>query len=162
MTFVSALFGRRGTDFETLCEKAKNDLATKTSAHQAMWGLGTSERWDLDQETGRLAFTFSDKIISCEAQIIGTWNSRAKTWLWGWGNTSVLKPLAGVSERLRDYGVRRAIEKLTTAKWTAGEEDAWLMVALAALLFEQQGAYRGPAGETFVFMTFGELTTRKR
>lgn len=155
-------FRKPPSEFDSLCEKAKHDLATKTAAHQATWGLGTSQRWDIDQEVGKLVFTFEEKIASCDAQIIGTWNSRAHTWLWAWSNSSIVESLTAISLKMRAYGEKHAIQRLTTPKWSAPEEDAWLMVALASLLFEQQGAYRGPAGDTYVFMTFGEVGLRKR
>jgi hypothetical protein len=162
MSIFGSLFSKPRSNFDELCEKARANLATQTAAHQGTWGLGTSERWNLDQETGQLAFTFSDRIAVCPAQIIGTWNSKAETWLWAWSNKSILAPLASVSHKMRQYGEQHRIGRLTTAKWSASGDEAWLMAALASLLFQQQGAYRGPAGETHVFMTFGEITIRKR
>ena len=155
-------FQRRSSEFDALCEKATHDLAAKTAGHQAAWGLGSSERWDLDQEVGKLVFTFPEKIASCDVQIIGTWNSQAHTWLWAWSNRSIEEPLTRVSLKMRDYGEEHGIERFTSPKWSATEDDAWLMAALASLLCEQQGAYRGPAGDTYVFMTFGEVVLRKQ
>jgi len=60
------------------------------------------------------------------------------------------------------YGTERGIEKLTTAKWSGPEEDAWQMAALACVIGDAQGVYRGPAGETFVFIAFGEPEIRKK
>jgi hypothetical protein len=40
--------------------------------------------------------------------------------------------------------------------------DAWRMTALANRLCGSNGAYRGPAGKTIVFMTFGEIQLEKR
>lgn len=162
MKFLASLFSKREAEFDKICEKAQLDLATKTATHRGAWGLGGSERWDLDQETGELVFTFPDKIASCDAQIIGTWNSQSKTWLWAWSNRSIVEALVTISLKMRAYGEAHRLERFTTAKWSASEADAWQMAALASLLFDQQGAYRGPAGETFVFMTFGEIRLQKR
>jgi hypothetical protein len=155
-------FQKRASDFDALCEKARHDLATKTAAHQGAWGLGTAERWDLDQEVGKLVFTFPEKIASCDAQIVGTWNSRGETWRWAWSNGSIAEPLTTISLKMREYGAKHGIERFTNPKWSATEDDAWLMAALASLLFEQQGVYRGPAGETYAFMTFSAVILRKR
>ena len=66
-----------------------------------------------------------------------------------------------VKLRVSHKGIRtidkHGIEKLTTRKWTGTEDDAWAMVALAVRLCDAQGAYRGPAGPSYVFMTFGEV-----
>jgi hypothetical protein len=141
--------------FEPLVEKAMNDLRAKTASHQTAWGLGKAERWDVNQGDGRLIFTFPDKVVSCDVQIIGSFAKSQGTWLWSWDNPSVLSNLTLASRELRDYGRAHGYAKLTQAKWKATEEDAWQMVALATLVGNAQGAYRGPAGDTYVFMTFG-------
>jgi hypothetical protein len=51
---------------------------------------------------------------------------------------------------------------LTQRKWTGTEDDAWAMVALAVKLCGEQGAYRGLAGPTKVFIAFGEVTLSKQ
>src|SRR5207244_13599366 len=53
----------------TLLQKAMNDLQRKTAYHQAAWGLGKSEKWNLKQEDGRLILTFHDKIVTCNLEI---------------------------------------------------------------------------------------------
>ncbi|HYC72982.1 MAG TPA: hypothetical protein VEB66_17350 [Opitutaceae bacterium] len=162
LSLFSRLFAREDLDFPRLCEKAINDLHAKSSAHESLWGLGHAERWDLNQKDGRLIFTFPDKIVSCPAQIIGTWHRPSQTWRWAWSNQSVEKPLTAHSEMIRAYGAERKIEQLITAKWSAAEEDAWQMAALACVIGDAQGIYRGPAGETFVFIAFGKPEIRKK
>jgi hypothetical protein len=41
------------------------------------------------------------------------------------------------------------------------EEQCWELTALANMLAEGQGAYRGPAGTAGVFMTFGQVELSK-
>ena len=41
------------------------------------------------------------------------------------------------------------------------EEQAWEFTAVAARLGDANGAYRGPAGTTLVFMTFGQVSLSK-
>jgi hypothetical protein len=145
-----ALFGcgeKVNPAYKTLTEKAMNDLRVKTSSHEAVWGLGKSERWDLRQSDGNLVFTFSDKTVTCEAQIIGSFDKTKGTWLWAWDNPGVATNRTRASQQLRDYGFQHKYEKLTRAEWKATEEDAWQMVALATLICDAQGAYRGPAGD---------------
>lgn len=61
----------------------------------------------------------------------------------------------------RRLGETNGVPQLTERKWSGAESDAWAMTALAVKLCESQGAYRGPAGTTYVFMTFGEVTLSK-
>ena len=116
----------------------------------------------MDQDVGDLIFSKPDgtKAVA-PAQIIGTFNTDDNSWLWAWDNPSVVDELKVSSQKLREYGETNRIEKLTMNKWSGTEEDAWEMVALAAKLDNAQGAYRGPAGSTYVFMTFGEIKLSK-
>lgn len=159
---IPGLFGQDDLSFVQLREKAMHDLQAKTSAHAATWGLGDSERWDLDQTTGELVFTFKDKVVTCKAQIIGTWNKNSETWLWAWANKSVDKALTKQSEKIRAYGVEKKIEQLTNRGGPSTEDEAWQLAALSCVIGDAQGVYRGPAGATYVFIAFGEPSIRKK
>lgn len=148
--------------FPQLCEKAMNDLQTKTAAHASLWGLGDAERWSLDQDQGNLVFTFPDKVVTCKAQIIGSWDQKLGTWMWAWANESVEKQLAVQSRKIRAYGVEHKIAKLTKAEWAATEDEAWKIAALACLIGDAQGVYRGPAGDISVFIAFGAPKIQKK
>ncbi len=148
--------------FKAVVEKAMNDLRAKTASHQAVWGFGKSERWNLNQTDGHPIFAFPDKIVTCEAQIIGSLDKAKGTWLWAWDNPAVATNLTRASQQLWDYGKQHKYDKLTRAEWKATENEAWEMVALATLVCQAQGAYRGPAGDVYVFMTFGAPKIEKR
>ena len=147
--------------FQDLLDASVQELQVKTEAHKA-WGLGTFDRWDIDQEVGDLVFSNADgtKAVA-PAQIIGSFSTNDNSWLWAWDNPSIVDGLKLHSRKLREYGEQHGIEKLTTRKWTGTEDDAWAMAALAVRLCEAQGAYRGPAGTSYVFMTFGEVKISK-
>ncbi|MEM7316566.1 MAG: DUF6882 domain-containing protein [Planctomycetota bacterium] len=98
----------------------------------------------------------------CAAQIIGSFNTKDNSWLWAWDNPSVLDKLKAHALKLKEYGEEHGIERLTDRKWTGTEDDAWEMAALAVKLCDAQGAYRGPAGSTLIFMTFGKVKMSKR
>jgi hypothetical protein len=151
------------TEFETLLEAGMEELRLKTAAHKQGWGLGTAARWDLDQSHGNLIFTFGDgTVATCPAQIIGTFDSTTGEWLWAWANPSLAEPLKRDSLKVKEYGENHQITKLTAHEWFGKENDAWQMAALACKLCEAQGAYHGPAGKTFVFMTFGKVELSKK
>ncbi|MDZ4684292.1 MAG: hypothetical protein SH850_04330 [Planctomycetaceae bacterium] len=148
-------------EFQQLLDVSMQELKLKTEAHKA-WGLGTFDRWDIDQEVGDLVFSNDDGTTAvAPAQIIGSFSTNDNSWLWAWDNPSILDGLKRDSRKLKEYGERHGIEKLTTRKWTGTEEDAWDMAALAVKLCGAQGAYRGPAGPSYVFMTFGEVKISK-
>jgi hypothetical protein len=148
-------------DFDTLLDQSMEELQLKTQAHDAAWHIGEAD-WSLDQEAGILVFTLPDgTTATCPAQIIGTFNLRDETWLWGWDHPSVAEPLQEHAQKMRAFGQQHGFEPLTMKKLGCSEEQAWELTALACKLCEAQGAYRGAADDTLVFMTFGEVRLQK-
>lgn len=141
--------------------RAMEDLKAKTAVHNSTWRLPES-RWAADLEQGTI--TFTNKLgwtITAPVQVIGTFNSKDSTWLWGWDHPSVSEPLAAHARLARAFGERYRLDRYTTRKIESSEPEAWQFTALACYLAGAQGGYRGPAGTTFVFMTFGEVTITK-
>jgi hypothetical protein len=167
MSIFKKLFGHKDGDGETpefraLLEGGMEGLRLQTEAHQATWRFGKSERWDFSQDTGELVFTFPDRVVRAPAQIIGSFDSREGSWMWSWTNLSISDSLKRDSVRVREYGERHGIRRLTTPTWAGEEMDSWHMAALANRLCETNGVYRGPAGTTFVFFTFGDVQLSKQ
>ena len=151
------------SDFPTLQKVSIEELKLKTDAHRKALGLDRLKRWDLNQESGELIFSLADGMKAvAPAQIIGTYNTEDHTWLWAWANSSIDDKLKVDALKLRKYGEEHHVDRLTQRKWVGTEDDAWAMVALAVKLCGEQGAYRGPAGATHVFMAFGEITLSKQ
>lgn len=169
MGFFSNLFSGDSDDgFDDSAEYIElRDVATAhlqvlTQAHIDSWKLGSAERWNFDQESGSLIFTFDELIATCPAQIVGSFNTEKGSWLWSWANASILEPLTKDASRVREYGEQHGFAKLTEEKWEGSEEDAWGVAAITNKVCERQGVYRGPAGPTLVFFTFGEVRLEKR
>lgn len=142
-------------------KRAAAELRAKTVGHDGIWQLSQAD-WDVDMDRGTVVFT-SPKGIQATApvQIIGTYNTEDGTWLSGWDHPFVALPLAEHANRLLAYGQEHNIPRLTTRKLKCSEDECWNLTALACLLCEAQGGYRGPAGTAMVFMTFGEVTLSK-
>lgn len=144
--------------FKRLLAQSIEELRAKTAAQDATWHLGDSD-WNVDQDTGEIVFTSPKGIVAtAPVQIIGTYNTRDGTWLWGWDNPSVEPALQQHALEVRAYGEKHGVAQLTTRKLTCTEDDAWMLTALACKLCGAQGVYRGPADTTFIFMTFGVVT----
>lgn len=145
-------------EFITLLHKSMEELRAKTIGHQTGWGFGKAASWSLDLSKGDLLFTFSEGVVAtCPAQIVGSLDDGDGSWLWAWANPSIPESLQRDSSRVREYGQRHQIARLTSEEWPCTEEEAWQMAALACNLCEAQGVYRGPAGTAFVFITFGSV-----
>jgi hypothetical protein len=167
MGIFKKLFGKKDSngespEFKVFLQASMEGLRLQTEAHRSTWHFGDQQRWDFSQDTGELVFTFPEKLVRAPAQVIGTFDGEATTWMWAWGNSSISESLAKDSLRVREYGKQHGIHRLTTASWPAQELDGWHMTALACRLYEANGAYRGPAGTTFVFFTFGKTKLTKR
>lgn len=153
--------GAASQEFEKLLQTSVQESQAKTEAHKA-WGLGTFDRWDMDQETGLLIFSNPDgSQVTTTAQIIGTFSTRDNSWLWSWDNPSILDPLKTDALKVKAYGEQHKIERLTTRKWIGTEEEAWAMAALAAKLNGSDGVYRGPSGISYTFFTFKDIKISK-
>jgi hypothetical protein len=149
-------------DPSAFIQGALEGLQQQTSAHSATWHLGEESDWAADLEAGTLTFTFADGTkATAPIQVIGTYNSRDGTFLWGWDHPSVPDELRLHSELARKWGVENAQPKYTARKVSCSEEEAWEFTAVAARLAKANGAYRGPSGTTFVFMTFGQVQLSK-
>lgn len=148
-------------EFQTLLDASMQELQLKTEAHKA-WGLGTFDHWNVDQDVGDLVFTSEVGTTAvAPVQIIGSFSTNDNSWLWAWDNPSINDALKVDAAKLKEYGETHGIEQLTSRKWTGTEDDAWAMAALAVKLCDAQGAYRGPAGATYIFMTFGKVSISK-
>lgn len=165
MGFLNRIFGNRQEprdppELRQQIIKAMNGLAAVTAAHDKMLHLGEAD-WSLDQEIGDLVFTARGIRATAPAQIIGTYNTNDGTWLWGWDHPSVAPPLAQHANKLLKYGQQHGYRRLSTRQLKCTEQECWEFTALAFLLCEANGAYRGPAGPALVFMTFGQVKLSK-
>jgi hypothetical protein len=166
--FFSGLFGGksgRAPEEPVLSEpdltlaRAEHDIALKTQIARETWGLGDGGRWDADLEAGTITFTNERGwTIVAPLQVIGTFNTVDSTWLWGWDHPSVSESLGEHARQARAFGERYGLEWFTTRKLTVTEKDCWTFTAVASYLAGAQGGYRGPAGTTMIFLTFGTVT----
>lgn len=129
------------------------------SAAKRNFSLGSYERFDWDQEAGRLEFSDEGvaKVVA-QVQFVGSISTVTNTWLWSWANDSVLEHLKTEMQKVKDFGERHNLDELINPYWKATEEDGWAMTAVAANLLLAKGAYRSPAGNGFTFMVFTEIS----
>src|SRR6478609_5397149 len=79
------------------------DMLERTSAMHRDWGLGTAEKWGLDQTTRLITWTFPDRTAVAPAQILASYNSSAGTWLWACENPSILPALQSASRETCEW-----------------------------------------------------------
>jgi len=148
-------------DLRPQIDRAMGGLRALTAAHDGMFQISRAA-WSVDQGEGAITFTSPNGLIAtAPVQIVGSYNTRDGTWLWGWDNPSLEEPLTEHARKVRSYGQERGYDLLTTPKLACPEEQCWELTALACMLADAQGAYSGPAGATRIFMTFGGIKLRK-
>jgi len=144
-------------ELATLLMQGEDMIEQLAQAHRA-WGLGSADRWDLDQTTGTISWTFPDKVATAPAQILGSYSPTSQTWLWEWAKESILPGLSRDAGIVRDWAAAHGQDGLAQPKVDADEELAASLVALAVRITEATGFYRGPSGNSFVVITFGPVT----
>jgi hypothetical protein len=146
-----------------IIERSIEGLKLQAEAHQATWGFGKLDRWDVDLETGIIRFSSSNGFEATAAvQVVGTYNTLDNTFLWAWDHPSIPEERASASLFARDFGEKYSLIDYTSRKVECDEGTAWEYAAVTNHLAEMQGAYRGPSGSTYIFLIFGEVTLSKR
>ena len=142
---------------EIVFGRAESEIELKTQIFQRIFGDEHFD-WAVDLDTGIITFTSATKRVSAPVQVIGTYNTLDGTFLWGWDHPSIPEPRRADARLARQFGQLHDLPLFTTRMVECTEEQAWSFTAAALYLSGAQGAYRGPAGTTMVFMTFGEMT----
>lgn len=136
-------------------QEAVRWLEEATADHKS-WGLGTEAEWHLDMSTGLISWRLSsgDEFVA-SAQIVGTFNVPAQTFMWGWDHPSVPEGLRAAAVALREWaqGCGQGIVEERIAPMD--EFTAWVWSAMAAKLHGDRGVYRGRAGDVWVYVAFG-------
>ena len=136
-------------------------MSALQTAHQESWGLGYADRFEFDFEAGLIQFVFEgDKIAIAPVTLIGTWSAKANEFLWGWDHPMCPPADNSAASAVKAYADIHDIDLLKTRSLLCESEDCWDLVAIACLIGDQQGVYRAPNGENFVFLGFGNITLK--
>jgi hypothetical protein len=141
-----------GASWDGFLTLANEYLRAQQKRLKAEYGLGTWQRFDMDQTTGTLTFSTAGKAgVIADIQVVGSTSKLTDTWLWSWGNASILDAMKQDMATVRTYGETHGFDRLTTRKWGGDDADGWEMTA-AAYILRPQGAYRAPDDKSAVFM----------
>jgi hypothetical protein len=145
-------------DLNTLLLQGEDMIEQLGAAHARAWGLGTAGRWDLDQRTGLITWTFPDKTATAPAQILGSFNAASESWLWAWANDSILPEMSRDARAVRDWGQVHGHRALTEPKVHGDASTAGALVALAVRITRATGYYKGGDSGAIPIITFGPVT----
>jgi hypothetical protein len=154
------IFKRRAAapvDLATLIMQGEDMVEQLARAHMS-WGLGTADRWGLDQRTGIITWTFADRTATAPAQILGSFNASTSSWVWAWANSSILPGLCRDAETVRAWGEEHDQGAFTQPRLDVDEEVAATLVAVAVRVTGATGFYRGTGTASVPVITFGPVT----
>lgn len=145
-------------EYRLFADNALQNLDDLNSRLEVAFGIGHYERWDYQQESGD--FVFSHQAVpkmAARVQLVGSYSSAAKTWLWSWANPTIVESAREQVSKVREFGIAEGIPRLAEAKWSGEESDCWEMAAVSAKLLEAKGAYRCPVRSGFLYAIFMDV-----
>lgn len=147
-----------GMDIDTLLLEGRTLIDQTSGAHTARWGLGSERRWVLDQDTGRITWSFEEHVASAPAQILGSWNAKVSTFVWSWDNETIRAPLCSTAEEVRAFGMEHDIAAMRTSPLKLDEERVRDLIALAFRIGGCTGLYHPFDGQLASYVAFGPVT----
>lgn len=138
-------------------QRARKHLTELTRRNHKEWGLGDAVRWDADLEEGFITWSFNDKTVRAPVQVIATYDPVAQDLMWGWDHPSVSRELGRHARILREWGRVNKVAPLVTRQIHCSEAEAWTYAAMAALLADAHGVYRGTEEQVYIFFTFDKV-----
>jgi hypothetical protein len=145
------------TDLRPLLKQGEEMFDLLAGEHMS-WGLGTADGWELDQTTGTISWTFSDKTATAPAQILGTHNESTTSWVWAWANDSIPPAMSRDSQAVRAWLEANGHQDLAQPTMDADEVKAATLATLAVRITRATGFYRGSGAVPVPFITFGPVT----
>jgi hypothetical protein len=144
-------------DLSVLLLQGEDMIEQLGRAHMS-WGLGSADRWDLDQKTGMITWVFPDKTATAPAQVLGSFSPGSNSWLWAWANQSIVPDMSRDARIFREWAEANGHSALARPNIDTDEKAAAALVALAVRVTEATGYYRGSGGSSAVIITFGPVT----
>ena len=148
-------------ELETLLTQGRDMIEQTSRAHAQRWGLGTANQWALDQDDGRVVWSFDDHVASAPAQILGSWNGTVSSFVWSWDNDTIEDALCATAEEVRAYGEANGVGALNTSPLNLDEEQVRDLVALAFRVGGCTGLYHPYDGRLATYITFGTVTVEE-
>jgi hypothetical protein len=146
------------SDWNDLMEAAHAYTTTCQQRLQAVFELGSWDQYHYDQETTLFTFSSGGVIgVSADARYVGTLSLSSSTWLWSWANESILDVASEGIDAIRAFGEQNQIARLTDAKWSGDETDAWEMTSVTCFLLSAEGVYRTPSENVHGFLILEDV-----
>lgn len=149
--------------FDKLIAESHDMICRRQENFLADYGINDCERYDFDDETGKLTFSKDGKIwVECSYDVVGTFSQTSDTWMWAWGNQSMEPKVKNNSLSIRRIGHDLGVRKLAMGHWRANETDGWEMTSIMGKQLNAIGVYRTKHDNMMRFMIIREAIKVKK
>ena len=159
---------RRGTDeidyvsmeFLQLVAESGERVDYLNRVARERWGVGAAERWSADLTEGTLTFHFGDHVVTGPAEVVGSFSSETRTWLWAWANESLPPHVTRASAMARDAGRALSLAAFEQPKLRVDEASTGDDLAAVAVTFaDMAGVYRAPTRTGYIWFALRDFTS---
>lgn len=128
----NSVFMQEKLNIDKFLDEVDKGFLTDAKKLNVDYKLGSYERWNADQETGKLIFSDKGKAkVIASFQIVGSYSAVSKTWKWSWANDTIDTAIKQELNKVKDFGEKNDIKQLTTAQWECDEDYAWTLTSIA-------------------------------
>lgn len=151
-------FAQEKFNEDKFLEQVEKGFMTDAKKLNKQFKLGSYDRWDADQETGKLIFSNKGKPkVIASFQIAGSYSTYSNTWKWSWDNETVDAALKQEMNKVKEFGEKNQIKQLTTAQFDSPEDYVWTLASIAGQIIKAKGAYRGQIPDGFVYFLITDI-----
>ncbi len=156
--FSDLALAQETNDYGKFLDEVAKGFGADAEKLNKEYKLGDYDRWDADQETGKLIFSSKGKPrVIASFQIAGSYSTYSNTWKWSWANETVDAANKRDMNKIKEFGEKNQFKELTTPQWKCEENYGWTMTAVAGQLIKAKGAYRGRIADGFVYLLITDI-----
>ncbi len=145
-------------------EEACEELNSKQTELQARWNIDSHVQWSFEQESGQLILGFEGgRVLTSEAQILGSFHPEEQTWEWAWNNPHVDSTVAKDSKTTRAIGEEFGIKYLTEGRLPVDSEDlVAFLCAIGLKATDAEGIFTADSDGLRVYLTLRNIGESKK
>ncbi len=141
-------------ELEIFLNECYNEFEEKQQTLLEQYGISQFEEYWYDQQTSILQFKDAGRVqLEFKIIFIGTWAPQQATWLWAWGNASMMDHVQQESAKLKELaeitGFDEFIEPLLE---DTDEIMAYEAAAMAVHHLKALGMYKVPGDTSHLFL----------
>ena len=146
-------------EFDAFLGRAVEELERKQDVLGSAYGVGTYASFWFDQASASLEFRDADGKPHLLARVVplGSHSDKSDTWMWAWGNESILATLRALAEPLKELGAKTGQAVLSQPTLNVTPEMPWELTALSVQHLDALGAYRAHGRDSDLYLAIMDV-----